>query len=92
VTVRSEAGVDEVTLSVRDEGVGIREQDQVKVFGRFYRAPNTAAQHPGTGIGLAIVKQFVEAQDGRVTLSSTPGAGSEFTLYLRSGPSRPDDT
>jgi PAS domain S-box-containing protein len=77
---------DGVLLTVRDEGVGIPETEHEKVFDRFYRVPETAPTHPGTGIGLAIVKQFVEAQGGVVTLRSGERGGTEFHLLLRPAP------
>jgi protein-histidine pros-kinase len=70
-------------VAVRDQGVGIPPEEHALVFDRFYRVAATARDHPGTGIGLAIVKQFVEAQGGRVTLRSAPGEGTELTLHLR---------
>ncbi len=76
-----------VLLSVRDEGRGIAETEQGRVFDRFYRVPCDEPQ-PGSGIGLAIVKQYVEAQDCSVELSSTPGEGSDFTLRLRTVPAQ----
>jgi protein-histidine pros-kinase len=84
-TVEVTSAVDdgEVRLSVRDQGIGIPEEEHEKVFDRFYRVPAIMNRHPGTGIGLAIVQQFTEAQGGNVTLSSKPGEGSEFTLHLR---------
>ncbi|HET6560683.1 MAG TPA: PAS domain S-box protein [Marmoricola sp.] len=83
VEVTSAVVGDEVRLSVRDHGIGIPEEEHEKVFDRFYRVPEIMNRHPGTGIGLAIVQQFTEAQGGHVTLSSKPGDGSEFTLHLR---------
>ena len=82
IHVVAEMGPDEVVLTVRDEGMGIPLAEQDKVFDRFYRVPATAAHYPGTGIGLAIVKQFTEAQGGRVMVSSPPGEGSAFSVYL----------
>jgi len=73
-----------VLLSVRDDGVGIPPEHHELVFERFHRVPETAASQPGTGIGLAIVKQFTEAQGGEVSLESEPGHGSRFTLHLPS--------
>ncbi len=72
----------QVTLSVRDHGVGIPESERAKIFDRFYRVPSTAQTVPGTGIGLAIVKQFMEAQGGTVSVRSPEGGGAEFRLRL----------
>jgi len=72
----------EVVLGVRDEGVGIAPEHHDKIFDRFHRVPETAASSPGTGIGLAIVKEFIAAQGGRIEITSSPGQGSEFRLYL----------
>ena len=71
-----------VVLSVRDEGVGIPEEEHEKVFDRFYRSPATATSAPGTGIGLAIVKHFVEAQGGTVELRSVVEEGCDFRVSL----------
>ena len=70
-------------LSVCDNGPGIDPQEQGQVFDRFFRGKRAAAGHiPGTGLGLSMVKLIVEAHNGRITLKSTPGQGSTFTLWL----------
>ncbi len=71
-----------VVLSVRDEGPGIPAEEHEKVFDRFYRSPATSTSAPGTGVGLAIVKHFVEAQGGTVELRSAAEGGSEFRVTL----------
>ncbi|MGW5240732.1 ATP-binding protein [Monashia sp. NPDC004114] len=74
---------DGVVLAVRDTGPGIAEHDAERVFQRFHQVARRPARGTaGTGIGLALVKDLVEAQGGRVTLDSTPGQGSEFTVHL----------
>ena len=83
ITITGADGGDRVVLRVRDEGDGIDPSEQQCVFERFYRVEGNGAHRPGTGVGLAIVKEFTEAQGGEVALSSTPGEGSEFTLRLR---------
>jgi signal transduction histidine kinase len=79
VTARSAAG--EVIVSVRDHGSGIALEDQERVFERFYRAGPTAGKR-GTGIGLAIVRSYVERLGGRVWLDSAPGEGATFSVAL----------
>ena len=72
-----------VEVSVRDRGCGIAREDVRRVFGRFYRGANAKAQGTkGTGIGLAMVKDIVEAHGGTVRVRSAPGRGSEFTMVL----------
>lgn len=72
-----------VELSVRDEGPGIPQSEQTKVFREFYRAPEAASSAiEGTGLGLALVKRHIEAQGGQVELSSMPDKGATFTLKL----------
>jgi PAS domain S-box-containing protein len=75
----------EVLVRVEDEGVGISPEDAERVFERFYRA-RSGDGAAGTGVGLAIVKEFVEAQNGRVWLESSD-AGSSFSVALRRAPS-----
>lgn len=72
---------DSVEIKVEDEGIGIPEQDQAKIFQSFYRASN-AGNLPGTGVGLAIVSEFVNLQKGKINLQSTMGEGSTFIVTL----------
>jgi len=69
-------------LSISDNGVGMSEEDAAHVFEPFFRARTTRAK-PGTGLGLAIVKRVVDASGGRVSVRSTPGAGTTVVLALR---------
>ena len=81
IGVSAEQRNGEVTVAVADEGLGIPADDLERVFERFYRADGGRAR-PGTGIGLAIVKEFVEAQNGRVWVESTLGQGTTFGIVL----------
>jgi len=70
-----------VSFDIRDEGIGIPEQDFKHMFDRFFRASN-AGDTQGTGLGLNIVKRYVELLDGSVTFSSRYGEGSTFSVTL----------
>ena len=83
ITVRARTAGDRVELSVADTGEGIPAEEHGQIFERFYRVERGTARRPGTGVGLAIVKEFTEAQGGEVLLDSTLGEGSRFTLRLR---------
>lgn len=72
----------EVVVSVRDEGCGIPPEEQERIFERFYRAPEGDRSRRGTGIGLAIVRRFVDLHGGRVWVESSPGHGSTFSFTL----------
>ncbi|MET0795212.1 MAG: ATP-binding protein [Polyangiaceae bacterium] len=70
-------------LSVRDTGLGIRAEDQARLFEKFAQLEQTKTKrHAGTGLGLAIVKNLVQLLEGSITVHSEPGIGSEFTVTL----------
>lgn len=69
-------------VSVKDEGIGISEEDTAKIFRRFYRA-SAVQQEEGAGIGLYLTREILKRQNGYVKVRSAPGKGSEFLLYLR---------
>jgi signal transduction histidine kinase len=72
-----------VEVSVRDQGLGIAEQDLKHVFDKFYRGEAAKSNGTkGTGIGLALVREIVRAHGGTVRAASATGKGSEFTLVL----------
>jgi signal transduction histidine kinase len=74
---------DEVWASVSDNGPGIPASHQKRVFTRFFQVePHLTRQHGGMGLGLAIAKELLELQNGRIWLESTEGAGSTFTFAL----------
>ena len=82
ISVVAEEQDGKIALTVSDEGVGIAVEDLGRVFDRFYRVGGADNRKPGTGIGLAIVKQFTEAQGGSVSVRSAPGEGTAFTVRL----------
>jgi signal transduction histidine kinase len=69
-------------ITVEDEGVGIEKSEQARVFDAFYRASNVSEHTTGAGLGLSLVRHFAMAHGGRVSVVSTPGKGSAFTLHL----------
>lgn len=70
-----------VLLLVKDEGIGIPEAEREKVFEKFYRIGNEETRRSkGTGLGLYIVKRFVEIYDGEITISNNKPNGAVFTL------------
>ncbi len=71
----------EIKISIIDQGIGIPEDEQVHLFESFFRASNVLGI-AGTGLGLTIVKQFVELLNGTITYSSTLNKGSEFSITL----------
>jgi two-component system phosphate regulon sensor histidine kinase PhoR len=83
VVVSSRRDGEFAVFSVRDNGIGIPQQEQRRVFERFYRADKSRKHtSSGTGLGLAIVKNLTQSQGGRVSLKSRPGKGSTFEIYL----------
>ncbi len=84
-TVTLEAGLfdREVSIRVQDFGCGIAAPHLPRLFERFYRVDQARSRAlGGTGLGLAIVKHIVQSHGGRVMVTSTPGQGSVFTLFL----------
>jgi signal transduction histidine kinase/AmiR/NasT family two-component response regulator len=74
---------DEVIFSVIDTGVGIPAEYQDRLFQPFMQIENRLdSQHPGTGLGLSLVKRLAELHGGRVTMQSEAGQGSTFSLHL----------
>ena len=72
-----------ILIRVEDSGIGIPAEVQEKIFLPFFQVDDTLARpYPGAGLGLAIVRYVVEAHGGQVTVRSTPGLGSTFTLVL----------
>jgi len=77
----SEPGRQPWGIVVQDRGIGMTPEQLVRVSERFYRA-DASGNIPGTGLGMAIVKEIVELLGGRLQLASTPGEGSQVTLWL----------
>lgn len=71
-------------IDVRDNGIGVAEEEQAQIFGRFYRGRQVREQE-GLGIGLYLAREIAQKQGGYLKLSSRPGQGSTFSLYLPRG-------
>ena len=81
VGLRQVDGVAEIVVT--DSGLGIPQEDQARIFERFYRVdPSRSRSTGGTGLGLAIVKHVASTHNGEVKLFSKPGVGSTFTLRI----------
>ncbi len=83
LSVRME-GADAILFSVADTGIGIPEDQQSRVFDRFYRYDEDplVIETPGTGLGLALVKELIQMHNGRIWLESQEGAGSTFYVVI----------
>jgi PAS domain S-box-containing protein len=78
-----DANGEHACFSVRDDGVGVEEEDIPHLFERFYRGRRTSQSNiPGTGLGLAIVKEIVDLHGGEVQIESNAGAGATFRVVL----------
>jgi signal transduction histidine kinase len=86
--VETAAGGRRVEISVSDNGVGIAPADLRRIFEPFYSTKNgpDAAGQGGTGLGLAVCRDIVEAHHGRIRAESRPGQGSTFTIILPACP------
>jgi DNA-binding response OmpR family regulator len=84
--VKAQLLTDEVTVSVRDTGIGLSAEDQLRVFDEFQQA--TQSKNPlitrpeGTGLGLTLARKFIELHGGRIWVESELGKGSTFTFAL----------
>jgi len=83
ILIQAAAPDQEVTLSVRDEGVGIAPTDLPRIFERFYRADRARSRElGGTGLGLSIVKHIAQLHGGRIEAESTLGQGTTIRVIL----------
>ncbi len=83
VTLSAEWDDGQLILSVKDTGIGISEEDQKNLFQRFHQAESSSIRRfEGTGLGLAMVKEFASLLDGSVSVHSRGGGGSTFTVIL----------
>lgn len=89
ITVRAVSEPDKIVVSVIDQGVGISPEARAKLFRKFFRVDNRETRSiGGTGLGLALVKDLIEAHGGNVWVESEPGQGSTFSFSLPLATSR----
>ncbi|WNG40140.1 AAA family ATPase [Archangium violaceum] len=89
IEITLEGDATQARLRVRDEGIGIAEEDAARIFERFERAVSVR-HYGGFGIGLWIVREIVQALGGTIEVESAPGKGATFTITLpRRGPEEP---
>lgn len=84
IKITAEQGINETTISVSDNGPGLSQADQEKIFERFYRADPARVRSgsEGSGLGLSIVDAVMSAHSGYVSVKSELGIGSTFTLHF----------
>ena len=81
IEVSSSVEEGNLTISIKDNGIGISEEDQEHLFERFFRASN-ATNIQGTGLGLHIVSKYVELMNGTISFASELEKGTSFTIYF----------
>ncbi|NUN65336.1 response regulator [Pseudanabaena biceps] len=81
ISVQFAIALDQVTFVIKDQGIGISEDDLTHLFSAFHRGKNVGVL-PGTGLGLSIVKNCVNTHNGTIAVQSTLNIGTEFTVVL----------
>lgn len=81
IEVRSNNTAEQLQIEIQDQGIGIPEEEQANIFERFYRARN-ANNIQGTGLGLNIVRKYIDLMNGTVSFTSSPGTGTTFTVQI----------
>jgi signal transduction histidine kinase len=79
VEVHTQVTAKDIIIQVTDHGIGIPEEDQPFIFTNFFRATNTTGI-PGTGLGLHIVKRYMELLNGNIQFTSRRNEGTTFTV------------
>jgi signal transduction histidine kinase len=80
LTVKRNDG--ELLFEVKDSGIGISAENQKTLFEPYYRVKQESNNYPGTGLGLAVCRQIVEAHGGKISVDSQPGKGSTFAFTI----------
>ncbi|MGD2062042.1 MAG: ATP-binding protein [Nitrospirota bacterium] len=87
VTLAAEESDEMIRIAVTDTGIGIHEHEVARIFDKFFRSDSESVRtKSGHGLGLALARQIVELHHGTLSVSSTPGEGSEFVIELKKEP------
>lgn len=93
ISVRAVADAEHIRVTITDTGVGMSAEEQMHLFTKFYRVRNRDTERvQGTGLGLAITRSIIELHHGTITVQSSTGAGSAFTVALPIAPTFPTDS
>jgi two-component system sensor histidine kinase VicK len=82
ITLRLKADSEAFTVEVMDEGTGILEDEQERIFQPYFRLEQDRQKFHGLGLGLAVARQVVEAHGGTIWVTSKPGCGSSFFFTI----------
>ena len=91
ITLKTRADQNKLNIRVIDQGIGIPEEDQKRMFGRFFRASNTG-DIQGTGLGLTIVKRYIDKMGGSINFQSELNRGTTFEIILPFKPNQLNQT
>lgn len=86
ITLKATADESGVVIAIADQGPGIPQEEQSRIFDKFYRGAQGDSQTKGTGMGLAVAREIVHAHGGEINLQSSPGLGSKFYFSLPLAP------
>ena len=70
-----------IIIEVEDTGIGISDENQERIFEKFYRVPGSENISFGTGLGLTVVKRIVEGHNGSIKANSVQGEGTTFSMF-----------
>ena len=82
IVLAAKNGRDNVTIKVKDSGIGIPQEHMKRLFTKFYRVPGSEQHAQGTGLGLSIVKRIIEGHGGEIGVKSVEGEGTTFVIRL----------
>jgi signal transduction histidine kinase len=83
ILIKNNTKKNELIISIHDQGIGIKKQDQLKIFNKFFRAPNAIKKEDiGSGLGLFITKNIIEKHDGKIWFESSQKSGTTFFVKL----------